>query len=287
MIMQIIINGLLIGGLYATVGIGFSLVWGVMRVINLTHGGMIMLGAYISYTLFEYAKIDPFLSIPISMGVLFLLGVLLEKYVVDYVIKAGIFMTITLTFGLEMILENVILLIWSGNYRSITTTYSGNSFEFFGATVSLVRFFMFIAAIAITIILYFFMYKTKTGSAIRATALNREGAQMVGVNISKIYRITFGIGAALAGASGALLSSVYTISPSMAASLIGKAFIVTVLGGLGSVNGAIFGGIVLGLAESFGSEYIGTGFQEATGFILLVLVLALRPQGLLGRKFFT
>ncbi len=287
MIMQIIINGLLIGGLYATVGIGFSLVWGVMRVINLTHGGMIMLGAYISYTLFEYAKIDPFLSIPISMIVLYFLGIFMEKYIVDPIIKAGIFMTITLTFGLEMILENIILLIWSGNYRSITTFYSGNSFEFLGATVSLVRFFMFIAAIAITIILYLFMYKTKTGSAIRATALNREGAQMVGVNISRIYRITFGIGAALAGASGALLSSVYTISPSMASSLIGKAFIVTVLGGLGSVNGAIFGGIVLGLAESFGSEYLGTGFQEATGFILLVLVLALRPQGLLGRKFFT
>ncbi len=287
MIMQIIINGLLIGGLYATIGIGFSLVWGVMRVINLTHGGMIMLGAYISYTLFEYAKVDPFLSIPISMLVLYFLGIFLERYVVDPIIKSGIFMTITLTFGLEMILENIILLIWSGNYRSITTFYSGNSFDFLGATVSIVRFFMFIAAIAITIILYLFMYKTKIGSAIRATALNREGAQMVGVNISKVYRITFGVGAALAGASGALLSSVYTISPSMAASLIGKAFIVTVLGGLGSVNGAIFGGIVLGLAESFGSEYIGTGFQEATGFILLVLVLALRPQGLLGRKFFT
>ncbi len=287
MIIQIIINGLLIGGLYATIGIGFSLVWGVMRVINLTHGGMIMLGAYISYTLFEYAKVDPFLSIPISMLVLYFLGIFLEKYVVDPIIKSGIFMTITLTFGLEMILENIILLIWSGNYRSITTFYSGNSFDFLGATVSIVRFFMFIAAIAITIILYLFMYKTKIGSAIRATALNREGAQMVGVNISKVYRITFGVGAALAGASGALLSSVYTISPSMAASLIGKAFIVTVLGGLGSVNGAIFGGIVLGLAESFGSEYIGTGFQEATGFILLVLVLALRPQGLLGRKFFT
>ncbi len=287
MIMQIIINGLLIGGLYATIGIGFSLVWGVMRVINLTHGGMIMLGAYISYTLFEYAKVDPFLSIPISMLVLYFLGILLERYIVDPIIKSGIFMTITLTFGLEMILENIILLIWSGNYRSITTFYSGNSFDFLGATVSIVRFFMFVAAIAITIILYLFMYKTKIGSAIRATALNREGAQMVGVNISKVYKITFGVGAALAGASGALLSSVYTISPSMAASLIGKAFIVTVLGGLGSVNGAIFGGIVLGLAESFGSEYIGTGFQEATGFILLVLVLALRPQGLLGRKFFT
>ena len=287
MIMQIIINGLLIGGLYATIGIGFSLVWGVMKVINLTHGGMIMLGAYISYSLFEYAKVDPFLSIPISMAILFFIGILLERYIVDPIIKSGIFMTITLTFGLEMILENIILLIWSGNYRSITTFYSGNSFEFFGATISLVRFLMFVAAISITIILYLFMYKTKTGNAIRATSLNREGAQMVGVNISKIYRITFGIGAALAGASGALLSSVYTISPSMAASLIGKAFIVTVLGGLGSVNGAIFGGIVLGLAESFGSEYIGTGFQEATGFVLLVLVLALRPQGLLGRKFFT
>ncbi len=287
MIMQIIINGLLIGGLYATIGIGFSLVWGVMKVINLTHGGMIMLGAYISYSLFEYAKVDPFLSIPISMAILFFIGILLERYIVDPIIKSGIFMTITLTFGLEMILENIILLIWSGNYRSITTSYSGNSFEFFGATISLVRFLMFIAAISITIILYLFMYKTKTGNAIRATSLNREGAQIVGVNISKIYRITFGIGAALAGASGALLSSVYTISPSMAASLIGKAFIVTVLGGLGSVNGAIFGGIVLGLAESFGSEYIGTGFQEATGFVLLVLVLALRPQGLLGRKFFT
>ncbi len=285
--MQIIINGLLIGGLYATIGIGFSLVWGVMKVINLTHGGMIMLGAYISYSLFEYAKVDPFLSIPISMAILFFIGILLERYIVDPIIKSGIFMTITLTFGLEMILENIILLIWSGNYRSITTSYSGNSFEFFGATISLVRFLMFIAAISITIILYLFMYKTKTGNAIRATSLNREGAQIVGVNISKIYRITFGIGAALAGASGALLSSVYTISPSMAASLIGKAFIVTVLGGLGSVNGAIFGGIVLGLAESFGSEYIGTGFQEATGFVLLVLVLALRPQGLLGRKFFT
>lgn len=283
---QVILNGLLLGGLYGCVGVGFSLIWGVMNLINVAHGAMIMLGAYVTYWLFRSYGLDPFLSIPISMFVLFLLGYAIQKYVINLVVKRGVFMTLVLTFGWQLLLINAALVLWKADYRAVTPSYGGAGFEVGGLVFPYVRLAILGAALLLTFLLYLFMAKTKIGNAIKATALNKEAAQLVGVNISQIYAITFGVGAALAGAAGSLISTVYTISPIMGQPLIGKAFVVACLGGLGNMAGALIGGLIVGLAETMGGTIIGPGYQEAISFVLLVLILVLRPEGILGRKFF-
>lgn len=283
---QVIVNGLLLGGLYGCVGVGFSLIWGVMNLINVAHGAMIMLGAYVTYWLFELYGIDPFLSIPLSMFVLFLLGYAIQKYVINLVIKRGVVMTLVLTFGLQLLLINLALILWKADYRAVTPSYAGTGFHIGSLVFPYIRLAVLGAALLLTLLLYLFIAKTKMGNAIKATALNKEAAQLVGVNIGRIYAITFGIGAALAGAAGALISAVYTISPIMGQRLIGKSFIVACLGGLGNMAGALIGGLIVGLAETIGGTILGPGYQEAVSFILLVLILVVRPEGILGRKFF-
>ncbi|HEX9118218.1 MAG TPA: branched-chain amino acid ABC transporter permease [Anaerolineae bacterium] len=286
MSMQTIVNGLLLGGLYAAVGLGFSLVWGVMNVINIAHGAIIMLGAYTSYWLFRLYGIDPFLTLPASMLLLFALGYVIQRYIINSVVKTGIFMTLIITWGLNLMLVNLALLLWKGDYRSVTTLYAGTGFQIGGVIVPYIRVGVVVLALALTLALQLFLTRTRTGNAIIATALNKEAAQLVGVNIGHIYAITYGIGAALAAAAGTLMSSVFVITPVMGDPFIGKAFVVAILGGLGTATGAVVGGLVLGLAETIGGAVIGPSYQEAISFIVLVLVLVIRPQGIIGRKFF-
>lgn len=287
MLIQHIINGLLLGGVYATIGIGFSLVYGVMGIINLAHGSLIMLGSYVTFALFQSMGMDPFLSIPISLGVLFILGFLMQRFIINRVIKWGLFMTVVLTFGFDLVFINTALLIWSSDFRAVTPSYMGAGLQIGSAIIPYIRLAIFATSLLITWLLYQFLGKTRTGQAIRATALNREAAQLVGVDINYIYSITFGVGAALAGAAGAMFSTVFTISPFMGVPFLGKAFAVAVLGGLGNINGAILGGLVLGMAEALGSVVFGPGYQQAIGFIILLMVLVVRPQGLMGKQFFS
>jgi branched-chain amino acid transport system permease protein len=283
---QIFLNALLLGGVYAMIGIGFSLVWGVMNVINLAHGAFIVLGAYTTYWLFTLLGIDPFLSVPISMLVLFVIAYPLQRFLINLVIRTGVFMTLILTFGLQLLVVNFLLVTFKADFRSVTPAYAGSGIEIAGLVVPYVRLAIFVTAVVVTAALFLFMNRTRTGNAIRATALNRIAAQIVGVNIGHIYALTFAISAALAGAAGALISTIYSFSPSLQGSLLGKAFIIAVLGGLGSPVGAIIGGLVLALAEAFGGALLGTSYQDALGFLILVLVLILRPEGIAGKRFF-
>jgi branched-chain amino acid transport system permease protein len=283
---QIFLNALLLGGVYAMIGIGFSLVWGVMNVINLAHGAFIVLGAYTTYWLFTLLGIDPFLSVPISMLVLFVIAYPLQRFLINLVIRTGVFMTLILTFGLQLLIVNFLLVTFKADFRSVTPAYAGSGIEIAGLVVPYVRLAIFVTAVVVTAALFLFMNRTRTGNAIRATALNRIAAQIVGVNIGHIYALTFAISAALAGAAGALISTIYSFSPSLQGSLLGKAFIIAVLGGLGSPVGAIIGGLVLALAEAFGGALLGTSYQDALGFLILVLVLILRPEGIAGKRFF-
>ncbi len=286
MIYQIILNGFLLGGLFAVVGMGFSVVWGVMNLINLAHGAFIMLGAYITFWLFDLWGLDPFLSIPVSMALLFCLAYLIQRYVINLVVRAQVFMTLILTFGLEILIMNLSTVAWTGNYRSVTTAYSGANIEIGFLIVPSVRLAIFAIALIITAGLYFFISKTKTGNAIKATSLDKEAAQLVGVDIGKMYALTFAIGGALAGAAGSLLAIISAISPYMGGPYTLKAFVICVLGGLGSTIGLIIGGVVLGMAESIGTITLGPGYSDAIAFILLVVILAIRPEGILGKKFF-
>jgi branched-chain amino acid transport system permease protein len=286
MLFQAILNGILFGAVYVCIGMGFSLVWGVMNIINLAHGSFIMLGAYITYTLFTYLKIDPFLTLPISMLALYFIGYASQKYLLNYIIRAGIFITLTFTFGLQILIANVALLIWTADFKSAAPGYSGEGIVLGGLVLPYIRCAIFIVALILTYLFYLLMARTKTGKAINATALNLEGAKTVGVDVAEIYARTMGISAALGGAAGALISPIMTINPFIGGPLVGKAFVVAILGGLGGTMGSFAGGMALGLTEQVGSIFFSSGYQEALGFIVLVLVLIFRPQGIVGKRFY-
>ncbi|MDR0561532.1 MAG: branched-chain amino acid ABC transporter permease [Spirochaetaceae bacterium] len=287
MIVQAVINGILFGAVYAMIGIGFSLVWGVMGIVNLAHGSFIMAGAYISFTLFAAWGLDPFLSAPLVMVVLFGAAYGIQRLLINRIVRGPSFITLTFTFGLQILIANICLLIWKADLRSAKLSYSSASlFENGAVTIPLVRFGIFAAAIILTILFYLFMRKTRIGIAINATALNYEGARTVGVDVDNIYAITFAVSAALAGAAGALMLPITSMNPFFGGDIINKAFVVSVLGGLGSTAGALAGGMCLALAETLGTVFLPSSAQELIGFVFFIAVLVFRPQGLLGKRFY-
>jgi branched-chain amino acid transport system permease protein len=284
--LQMLINALLIGGLYALMGIGFSLQWGISGIINLSYGAMVILGSYLSLTMFDFLNIDPFISIVISAAILFFLGAAIYRGILQPLIKGGIIITLILTFAVRLVLENIMLVVWSANYRTIRLSYAGYSFQVGNAYVPLIRFLTFIIAIAVIYAVYRFMMGTKIGKGIQAVALDREGAEAVGIDVEKMYLINFALGSALAGGAGALWASIYSFSPHLVGIIVGKVFIIAILGGLGNIWGAAAGGLVLGIAETTGAVFLGSEWQEAIGMAIMVIVLVWKPYGLLGKKFF-
>ncbi|MFQ5691577.1 MAG: branched-chain amino acid ABC transporter permease [Nitrospinota bacterium] len=280
---QTLINSLLLGGIYATVAIGFSLVWGVMNILNILHGTFLMLGGYATFWMFQLYGIDPFVSMPITIALMFAVGYLTQWLVLNLVVRAPMFISLILTFGLELFAVNMALYFWTGDYRAVQTPYAGFSFKIGGLVIPFIRLALFSMGLLLTALLFWFMAKTRTGRAIRATRMDLEGARLMGVNIGRIYAITFGLGAALAGAAGSLVTVGFSISPVMDVEFLAKSFVICIIGGLGNMTGALVGGLVLGLAENFGSLYFGPGYQNAIGFVMLVLVLFIRPEGLFGK----
>lgn len=280
---QDLVNGILTGGILALVALGFSLVYGIMNIINLAHGAFIMLGAYITFQLFSSLHLDPFLSIPIAFVALFILGWIIQRYVINYVVRAPILTTFLLTFGLALLLVNVILLIWTGDTRSVTTSYSGANFDIGGITVPVVKLMTLIVALTIAAVAQTWLVATKMGRAVRATSMDVGAAQLTGVRVGQIYAIVYALSAGLAGAAGSLISVSYAFSPASADSFLIKGFIVCVLGGLGSVQGAVVGGLVYGIVETFASQYIGTGYADAVALVVLLVILIFRPSGILGK----
>jgi branched-chain amino acid transport system permease protein len=289
---QDLVNGILAGGILAVVALGFSLVWGIMNIINLAHGAYVMLGAYVTWQLFTSFHVDPFLSLPLSFIVLFALGYLIQRYLINWVARAPVLTTFLITFGLALLIVNIALLIWSGDTRGVTTAYTGTNFTLLGVTVPWAKLYTLFAALAITGVLYLWLQRSKTGRAIRATSMDIGAAQLAGVRVAQIYAIVYGLGAGLAGVAGTLVSLSYSLNPSMGQPFLIKAFVVCVLGGLGSVEGALIGGIVYGVVEAFasqidftiGAQHIsGTGLQDAVALLVLLIVLIVRPTGIMGR----
>lgn len=284
--LQMLINALLIGGLYALMGAGFSLQWGISGIINLSYGAMVILGSYLSLVMFDFLHIDPFISILISAAILFFLGAAIYRGILQPLIKGGIIITLILTFAVRLVLENIMLVVWSADYRTIRLSYAAYSFKIGNAYVPLIRFLTFIIAIAVIYVVYRFMMGTKIGKGIQAVALDREGAEAVGIDVEKMYLINFALGSALAGGAGALWASIYSFSPHLVGIIVGKVFIIAILGGLGNIWGAAAGGLVLGIAETTGAVFLGSEWQEALGMAIMVIVLVWKPYGLLGKKFF-
>jgi branched-chain amino acid transport system permease protein len=282
--LQITANGLVLGGLYACIAVGFSLVWGVLNVINILHGTFIVLGSYVAYFAYVHAGIHPFLSIFIAGGILYGLGYGIQAGFINRVIAAPVLITLTLTFGLDLVLNNAILVAFTADYRSINLARPLGSIEIGPVFLPGDRVAAMGLALVLTFLLYRLLRDSRTGRAIVAVRMDREAAALMGVDVKRINAITFAIGALMAGAAGALLSIIFPISPLNSATFLGKAFVVCVLGGLGSVPGAMVGGLVLGIIESFGSYWFGPEHAVTISFALLLTLLFVRPSGLLGRR---
>ena len=279
---QILANGVLLGGLYALMALGLALVWGVLNIVNLAHGAFIMLGAYVGYYLFSLFHIDPFVALPVSMGALFCLGYLIQHNLLNLIARAPMFNTLLITFGLDVVLTYLAQMFFSADFRTINPSYAGAHFMLFGITLPLVRVLAFLVAIVLTVALWLFLSRFRVGRAIRATAQNLGAARLYGVEPRRLYALTFGLGAALAGGAGDLYGVVSQINPYIGAALTAKSFAIAIIGGLENPLGVVVGGIFLGIVESLTALYVGPTYVDVASFGILVLVLILRPSGLLG-----
>lgn len=281
-LIQSIVSGALTGSLYAMIAVGLTIVFGVMRIINMAHGEMVMLGMFGAFWAYDLWRLDPFVSVALWVPLMFAFGMGVHRFLLRKIIPGGELNTLLYTAGLSLLIANLALFLWSGDYRNINLDYAAAPVRPFGVSVSVPLAIAFAMAIAITTALYLFLSRTDTGRAIRATAQNPDSAALMGVNVARIDMITFGLGTALAGAAGILLAPSLYLYPTVGEILIVKCFVVVVLGGLGSVPGAIAGGVLLGLVESLGAVYVSMAYKDAIGFVLFLLVLLFRPAGLFG-----
>ena len=282
MLGQVVISGILSGALYAMVALGLALIFGVMRIINVAHGPLLMLGAYATFFLYSALGINPYLTVPVSMLVLFAVGVLLERTLVFRVVDAPELSSLLLTFGISIALVNLAQLLFTSDLRSVE--YLTGSWVVGPLALSKARVVAFAVASALTGLSFLLLQRTRLGKAIRATSQNREVAMVCGIDVRRIHLVTFGLSAALAGAGGALIAVIVAIQPEMGQIWTFKSFLVIVLGGAGNYPGALLGGVLLGLIEQLASLFLTTQLSEVVAYVLLVLILLVRPQGLLGGR---
>ncbi len=289
---QILVNGLLLGGLYACIAVGFSLVWGVLNVINLLHGSFIVLGAYLAFFAYTLLGIHPYLFVPIAAGALFLIGYGVQLIVINRVIDSPVLVTMTTTFGLALLADNIMLVLFKADFRKISLRPPlgvldlSDTIPGLNIVVPVDRLVSMLFALLLVTLLYLLLRRTSVGRAIVAVRMDRYAAALMGVDPAKIFALTFALGAALAGAAGALLSPIFPISPLAATTYLGKAFVICILGGLGSVSGVFVGGLVLGVLESFGALFFGPEHSLTLSFTILILLLIVRPSGIMGRRGF-
>jgi branched-chain amino acid transport system permease protein len=280
--LQILANGIVLGALYACIAVGFSLVWGVLNVINMLHGSFIILGGYIAYFAYIHLGLHPFLSIPLGGAVMFVLGYAIQMGLINKVVTQPVLTTLTLTFGLDMIMYNAMTVAWSATPRRVTLDLG--RLEMGDILMPFDRIAAMGLALLLTGLLFWILRTSRTGRAIVAVRMDRDAAALMGIRVNHIYAITFGIGALMAGATGSLLATVFPVTTNLTGLFLGKAFVVCVIGGLGGVSGALVGGLVLGLIESFAGHWLGPQHAITIGFALMLLILLTRPTGLLGRK---
>jgi branched-chain amino acid transport system permease protein len=287
-LIQTLVFGILVGALYGLAALGLSLAFGVTKFLNVAHGELMMLGGYASFLVFSRFGVDPFLTLPSTMILLALLGVVLYKLIFSRMVKlpdeTKIKNTLLVGFGLSLILQNIALRLWTADDRGITTFYSGWGFTILDVRLPFVRLASLGIAIITFLALHLFLKKTYTGKAIRATVEDWEAAALMGINVHRVYLLAFALGAALAGLAGALVSVGYSINPSMGLSWTLIALIVMVLGGLGSIMGTLAGGLLLGVTQSATSFFLGGTYREIVGLLLFLVILVFRPQGLFGKK---
>jgi len=281
-LLQAIVNGLLSGFPYTLIAIGLSLIWGVMNIVNFAHGDFLMVAMYIAFWMFVFFGMSPLLSLPVCFIALFVLGWFTYKYIVSKVLKGPLLAQVVVTFGISVFLEGLALFLFTGNYRVIKAPWVKGDFNLQGIFISFPKLLTSIISIIVTIIIYWFLKRTKTGKAIIATMIDREAAQLMAINTERINSLAFGIGLGCVGIAGALLSTYYYISPYVGVLFGLISFVIVALGGFGSIGGALIAGIIVAQAESVGGLLVGPPFKYALVFLIYLIVILIKPKGLFG-----
>jgi branched-chain amino acid transport system permease protein len=282
LLLQAVVSGLLLGGVYGLVASGLTLIFGVLRIINFAHGAVLMLGMYASYWLWVWASLDPYASVFLTAPLFFVVGAAIQKIVIEPNRAAAEHNQLLLTLGLALFLENLALVLWQGDFRTLRVPYANASFVIGEALVEVSRLVAAGGAVLIALALFFFLRLTDVGKAIRALSEEREGAMLVGIDVGRIRAVAFGIGSACAAVAGALITPFFYIAPDVGESFNIMAFVVVVLGGMGNFLGALLGGLIVGLAESLGAAFLPGSLKQFVVFVIFVLVLLFRPEGLFG-----
>lgn len=283
LVLQLIISGFLTGGVYSLIALGLSLIFGVMKIINFAHGEMMVWGMYIAYTILILTGIDPFFSLVVSAGVLFLFGYLIQRIVVNRIIEFPEAMQVIPMIGAALIFENGARLIWGPDYVSPASKFALSSLWIGEVMIDVPRLLAFLISILITVLVLLFLKYANIGKAIRSAADNRLGALLVGTDVNRVYAVCFGIGTACVGAAGALLVPLMPLSPNAGPPFTMISFIIVILGGMGSLVGAMVGGLIVGIAESIATLFLPSTLKQVVSFSLMVLILLFRPKGLFGR----
>jgi branched-chain amino acid transport system permease protein len=284
--LQLIVDSVLLGGLYTLMVMGLSLSFGITRVINFAHGEAIMLGAYGAYWAMTLIDVDPLIAMPFLMVIGGIVGFVVFEALFARILSAPAATQILLTFGLGLVLQNLALALWSGDQRSTNPVYVVSSLEFGDTVVSVGRLIGFVVALVLGAALFCWLKYTETGRASRALAESREAAVLMGIDVRRTYAIAFGVSVALGVATGCILSSLAAVTPFMGFSILVKSFAIIVLGGLGNIVGAVLGAFLLAFAETVVAYYVpnGNGWSEAVAFAVLFFVLILRPTGIMGQS---
>jgi branched-chain amino acid transport system permease protein len=285
-VLTLAVSAVLLAGFYAAMAYGLGLIYGVLRIVNLAHGGIIMASAYLTWQLYTELQVDPYLAIPVTLVVFFLVGLALYWGLVRFLPRgpAGAVQSLLLLFGVWLIIRNLAYLLFTGNDQAIRTGYSTASVSLLGASYSVNRLVVFGVSLVALAALHLFLTRTYWGKAIRAAGQNLDSCTLVGIDVERVYLLTFGLGTALAGLAGLLASILFAFNPSFGAEELLKSFVIIVLGGLGSVVGIALGAAILAFAEVFSIYAVPSYLTAAVGFVLLVVVLVLRPGGLFGQR---
>lgn len=283
MISQVIIEGIINGAIISLVAVGISLIWGVMNILNFAQGEFLMIGMYIAFFLNKYVGLDPIVSVPICMTIMFIIGWLIYKTTIKRVLVGPILSQRLLTFALSIVLANLALSLFGGEYRTVTELYFTGSISIGNIIISKNKLVPLISSLLLSIGLFLFINKSKTGKAIQATSMNKEAAALVGIDVERSYALAFSISAAITGAAGCILTYYYYIFPGVGATFLLFGNIAVALGGFGSIPGAFLGGIIMGLVDTTTGVYLNTAFKYLAVCIIYILTVSFKPKGLLGR----
>jgi branched-chain amino acid transport system permease protein len=287
---QLFVSGILLGGVYALASIGLTLIYGVMKIVNFAHGEFLMLAMYVTFWLFHYFGLDPYVSIVLTAPILFLVGLVTYQLFIRRTLTAPHLIQIFVTVGISILIENLVLLFWSADFRTVSVDYLKHSlivgpFPSIGleeVMISPARLIAFVLALSLGIGFYYFLELSYTGKVIRATSQDRWAALLMGINIDRVFKLAFSIGILLVGIAGALMIPIYTVHPFVGFEFVLVMFVIVVLGGMGSIVGAMISGIVIGIVEVFSGYFIGPDSKQAVYFLLFIAVLIFRPSGLFG-----